>query len=143
METRFFLLFVISCALSPMTGCKPEAEAPRPPSPPPRVAYSTVARERKAEFAAAVAEALRDFDDLYGKVAVSVGDSPEGPVVTVAGTSRAKPEQLERSLGVALANFEFLAPGMRFVATGDSSWKILFPGDMQVAAEGKFDFILP
>lgn len=140
---REFPLLVLLCAQILAPGCDQGEPAPKPPAPPPRVAYATVSPARKAEFARAAAEALKAFDDLYGKISVEIQNSPEGPVVTVKGSDRVKPEQIEKSLGVALANFEFQAPGIRFISVGGSSWKLLFPENMQIAAEGVFKFILP
>ena len=143
MAMRFQFLMILPCALALAAGCERRAKAPELPPAPPRVAYATVSQERKIEFCNAVAEALKDFDDLYGRISVSVKPSPEGPELTVSCGAKAKPDQIERALGVALANFEFQAPGIRFVATGDSTWRILLPNEMQIAAEGKFNLCLP
>lgn len=143
MKSRFGHLSGVLFALVGMIGCDSEVKAPEPSPPPPRVSYSSVAPARRSEFATAVAVALRDFDDLYGQVLVSVNETPGGPEVVVEGKEGKTPGPLERALGVALANFEFTAPGMRFVAVGDCSWKILFPADMQIPAEGTFNLALP
>lgn len=134
------LLLLGAFALS--GGCDSKTEV-KPPAPEPMVSYSTLSPERKSEFVQAATEALKAFDGLYGKITVTVEDSAEGPVVYVAGNGRAKQEQIERLLGVAVANFEFHAPGMRFMALGDSRWKLLFPATMQVAAAGKFNLMMP
>lgn len=143
MNGRLPFLPIIAAVLGVTVGCDSEIKAPEPPVEPPRVSFSSVAPERKTEFAEAVAAALRDFDDLYGQVTVSVEETSGGLAVIVNGKPGKKAAPLERALGVALANFEFQAPGMRFVATDECAWRILFPEGMQVAAEGKFNLNLP
>lgn len=143
MRKPFLSLMTPVLVAAVMAGCEPAQKAPELPPDPPRVAFSTVTRERKVELAQAVAAALTDFDDLYGKITATVEESSEGVSVVVALGEKAKAEPVDRALGVALANFEFKAPGIRYVSTGDRTWKILLPDDMQVSAEGKFDFRLP
>ena len=137
----FLSLPVLACVVT--TGCDRAAKAPEPPPEPPRVAYSTLARERRVELANAMVTALLEFDDLYGSVTATVDESSGSLAIVVTAGDKARPEPIDRALGVALANFEFRAPGVRYVSTGDRTWKILLPDDMQVVADGKFDFKLP
>lgn len=130
---------VFACLLT--TGCDQAAKAPEPPPEPLRVAYSTLSGERRTELANAMVAALMAFDDLYGRITVTVGES--AGALNVTAVDKARPESVGQALGIALANFEFRAPGVRYVSTGDRTWKVLLPDDMQVAAEGKFDFRLP
>ena len=141
MRLKFLFLVVPVFVCVVTTGCDRAAKAPEPPSEPLRVAYSTLTRDRRMELANAMVAALMEFDDLYGTITATVDESA-GALNVTAG-DKARPESINRALGVALANFEFRAPGVRYVSTGDRTWKVLLPDDMQVAAEGKFDFKLP
>lgn len=137
----FLSIQVFVCVLT--TGCDRAAKAPEPPSEPLRVAYSTLTRERRMELANAMIAALMEFDDLYGTITATVNESSGGMAIIVTAGDKARLEPVDQALGIALANFEFRAPGVRYVSTGDRTWKVLLPDDMQVAAEGKFDFKLP
>ena len=140
---KFQLVAVLMFVCMMTTGCDRAAKAPEPPSEPPRVAYSTLPRERRMELANAMAAALMEFDDLYGCITATVDESSENLAVVVTAGAKTRRESVGQALGVALANFEFRAPGVRYVSTGDRTWKVILPDDMQVAAEGKFDFRLP
>lgn len=137
------VLLLLLAGLGMMVGCEENVVVPRPPVPPARIAYEALSKEGRVEFAKALSAVISDFDDLYGKVDVAVVETAEGADVTIVAKDSSKAPYIEKPLGILLANFVQRAPGMRFVATGDDSWKLVFPGTMQVAADGKFDFKLP
>jgi len=125
---------VVAAVLMAVAGCSKQEPA--------TVEFGKASAVRKAEFAAAVASALRGFEDLDSQ-GVQIDVSPEAetsvPQITVRGGSL-QPEALGKALGVVLTNMSFKYPGIGFMATGDSGWRILMPDDMKIPVEGEFDF---
>ena len=102
------------------------------------IGYGEAPAARKAQFAAAVAAALKGFEDLDSQgVQIVVSDKGSVPQVTVCG-GRISPQGLERALSVALTNMSFKYPGIGFMATGDGGWRILMPDEMKIPATGEF-----
>ena len=105
------------------------------------VEFGRASAERRAEFASALASALKGFEDLDSQgvqIAVSAETDTSGPQVTVCG-GRLDSETLGKALGVALTNMSFKYPGIGFMATGDGGWRILMPDEMKIPVTGEFE----
>ena len=123
----------VAAVLMAVAGCGKQEPA--------TVEFGKASAERRAEFAAAVAAALRGFEDLDSQgvqIAVSAAAESSVPQVTVRGGSL-QPESLGKALGVALTNMSFKYPGIGFMATGDGGWRILMPDEMKIPATGEFE----
>ena len=121
----------LAAMLTVLVGCgdKPESET---------VNFGEASAERKGQFAAAVAAAIKGFEDLDSQgVQIDVADKDSAPQVTVRG-GRLTPKDLKNALSVALTNMAFKYPGIGFMATGDGGWRILMPDDMKIPRIGGF-----
>ena len=100
--------------------------------------FGEASAERKAQFAAAVADAIKSFEDLDSQgVQIAVSNKDSVPQVTVQG-GRISPENLKSALSVVLTNMSFKYPGIGFMATGDGGWRILMPNEMKIPRTGEF-----
>ena len=127
-------VFAMAAALALIVGCgdKPESET---------VGFGEASAERKAQFAAAVADAIRSFEDFDSQgVQIAVSDKDSVPQVTVQG-GRISPEDLKSALSVVLTNMSFKYPGIGFMATGDGGWRILMPNEMKIPRTGEFGLV--
>ena len=104
------------------------------------VEFGKASEGRRAEFASAVAAALKGFEDLDSQgvqIAVSNAVGAVTPQVTVRG-GNIEPQVLGKALSVALTNMSFKYPGIGFMATGDGGWRILMPDEMKIPVTGEF-----
>ena len=126
---RGFIL-VFGAMLAVVAGCGgPKQET---------VSFGEAPAARKAEFAVAVAAALKGFEDLDSQgVQIDVSNEGTAPLVIVRG-GKLQPAALENALSVALTNMAFKYPGIGFMATGDGGWRILMPDEMEIPASGEF-----
>ena len=124
------IVCAISAALMVAAGCgKPKQET---------VSLGEASLERRAEFVAAVAAAIEDFEDLESQgVQIAVSNIEGGQEVTVRG-GHLPPSALENALGVALTNMSFKYPGLGFMAIGDGGWRILMPNEIKIPSTGDF-----
>ena len=128
------IVCVAAAALMFLSGCGRQEQA--------TVGCGEATAARKAEFAAAVAAALKGFEDLDSQgVQITVSDKASVPQVTVRG-GRISPAALENALGVVLTNIAFKYPGIGFMATGDGGWRILMPDEMKIPVTGEFGIAL-
>lgn len=105
------------------------------------VGFGEASAARKSQFAAAVAAALKGFEDLDSQgVQIDVSKDGQTPQITVRG-GRISPQALEKALRVALTNMSFKYPGIGFMATGDGGWKILMPDEMKIPVSGEFGLV--
>lgn len=124
---------IAAVVLMVIAGCGEQEQA--------TVEFGRASAARKAEFAAAVASALKGFEDLDSQgvqIVVSAAAETSVPQVTVCG-GRLESETLGKALGVALTNMSFKYPGIGFMATGDGGWRILMPDEMKIPATGEFE----
>ena len=125
-------IFIVVAVLAVLAGC----DGPKQTV----VGFGEAPAARKAEFAAAVAAAIKGFEDLDSQgVQIAISDEKGTPQVTVRG-GKIQPAALEKALAVALTNMAFKYPGIGFMATGDGGWRILMPDEMKIPATGNFDF---
>ena len=102
------------------------------------VGFGEASAARKAEFAAAVAAALKGFEDLDSQcVQITVSNEGAVPQVTVRG-GKIPPETLGKALSVALTNMAFKYPGIGFMAIDEGGWRILMPDEMKIPVTGEF-----
>lgn len=128
---RRTIALAMAAALAFWTGCggKPEQDA---------VGFGEASAERREQFAAAVAAAIRGFEDLDSQgVEVVVAVTNSAPQVTVR-SGRISTGDLGKALAVALTNMSFKYPGIGFMATGDGGWRILMPDELQIPRTGEF-----
>ncbi len=102
------------------------------------VGFGEASPARRMEFAKAVVEKLKGFDDLSGpKVVVAIKDVGGMPLVTLHDSGEF-PRAFEHAISVVLTNVSFKYPGIGFMAIGDGGWKLLMPNDMRIPLEGDF-----
>ena len=123
-------------ALCILSGCGGEAVVKTVP-------FSQAAPERRVAFAKALEKALKEFDDLYGKISVEIsGDEGDGPAMSVKPAGSISVEGLETPLGVALTNISRHHPGIGFMLEG-GGYRILMPAGMPVEETGEFRLGIP
>ena len=122
----------VAAALLVLVGCGEQAQS--------IVEFGKAPAGRRAEFASAVATALRGFEDLDSQsvqiVVSNVVEASTSQVLVHGG--RLDSETLGKALGVALTNISFKYPGIGFMATEDGGWRILMPDEMMIPATGDF-----
>ena len=129
MPVRLAVWSLMAVAL--LAGCGKKDE-------PVLVGFGEAPSARRMEFAQAVVEKLKGFDELgSSKVIIEIKDVDGMPLVMLHGNG-VLPRAFEHAISVALTNMSFKYPGIGFMAIGDGGWKLLMPNDMRIPAEGDF-----